>query len=54
MHNQKINSSYNMNQKKERGSQNYNHCGLYIFKNQKFGSKAQFITLRIERYDLDR
>ncbi len=40
MHNQKINSNYNMNQKKERGGQSYNHCGLHNFKNQKLRSKV--------------
>jgi hypothetical protein len=41
MHNQKINSKCNMNQKKERGGQSYNHYGLYNFKNQKLVFKAQ-------------
>jgi hypothetical protein len=30
-----------MNQKEERRDQNYNHCGLYNFKNQNFGYRAQ-------------
>ncbi len=29
-----------MNKKEEKGSQNYNHYGLYNFKNQKIGSRA--------------
>jgi hypothetical protein len=30
-----------MNKKEERKGQNYNHCGLYNFKNQNFGFGAR-------------
>ncbi len=30
-----------MNEKKKRGGHSCNHCGLYNFKNQKFGCGAQ-------------